>query len=744
MEIKLSQYARENGIDYINCYRAFKRGELTDARQTSTGAILINVPDKSQPAPVHIAVASEKIPEIKFQNISMASSSNSVLTRSNKSADTEIINRFANIDSGIIPYMPSTNSGYNKSGITMRDCVILCQKAYFNIAIFRQVIDLIVDLSIGNMRLKGGNKKSRDFIAAYFRKVGINETFQVKWFLELWRSSNVLTFAYTKKLKPDDVGRITKLYGAQQANADKAVTLPVDFTILNPADIQIASQSIFLMPRFYKVLNGYELERLKNPKTDRDKEVFQSLPPETRKAIMAKNVKTITIQLESENLYPTFHKKTDYEGMAIPVFFPVLDDLNWKLQLKKMDMATTRMLNQAILLVTTGTEPEKGGINPQNLTNLQNIFLNESVGRVLIADYTTKAQFIIPEISSILDPKKYEVVNNDIYIGLNYILLQAEKFANKQTALQIFIEKIKFGRRLFINEFVTKIIEKVCKELNFKSIPEAYFEPLSIESTVELDRIYGRLAEIGYLTPEEAFDALQNGILPLKDESIENQTEFKALKDKGFYQPIVGGPANQMNLLKQTQKGASDLQSQQLEHQAKEAGKQRKHDAENPPPAPPPSIHFGMPKAIKQPNGRPPGTGTPQSTKKVKPLGASIISGQKVIENTIKYDKLERVVIDGLLNKHNLKTLTASQMDIAKEMVRIIVRNEEPSNWESSIGKYLDKPIDNNLERIDAIEELALEHQLEPHLAAIVFASLKEEEKEKTIEIPLLEENEKI
>ena len=67
---------------------------------------------------------------------------------------------------------------------------------------------------------------------------------------------------------------------------------------------------------------------------------------------------------------------------------------------------------------------------------MQKLFENQSVGRVLIADYTTKAQFVIPQVSDILDPKKYETVNSDINSGLNNILTgvggSGERFANHQ------------------------------------------------------------------------------------------------------------------------------------------------------------------------------------------------------------------------------------------------------------------------------------------------------------------------
>ena len=724
--IRLSDWATNNNMSYLAAHRKFSKGQIEGAYKDDDGHIKVRHADVVIPTlPVtEINQADTKIPSLKYENISMAN----METRSNKAADGEIINRFSNIDSGIVPYMSGLGGGVNKTGITIRDTVILTQKAYFNVAIFRQIIDLIVDLSIGSIFVRGGNKKSRDFIKAYLRKIDI-DTFQEHYFLELWRSGNVITYSYDKDIKQEDIKKITNTYGLEESMAAKKVRLPIRFSVLNPADVQVSSTFMFLNPIYYKILNGYELECLKNPKTDTDMDALKSLPADVQEKIKDKKIRTLTLQLPSECIYASFYKKQDYEGLAIPVFFPVLDDINWKLQLRKMDIATTRMMNQAILLVTTGTEPEKGGINPQNITNLQQIFLNESVGRVLIADYTTKAQFIIPQIATILDPKKYETVNNDIYIGLNYILLQGEKFANKQTALQIFIEKINYGRHLFLRQFLNKVIEKVCREIGFKNYPEAYFEEVKISDKTERDRIITQLAQYGHLTPKEVFEALDNGRMPLAEDSLDNQEEYKEQRDRGLYQPLTGGPASQMELLKETNKHAVKLQDKTQEHEAKQNSQQRKHDAANPPPAPPPAIHIGTnPKVMKEPTGRPKGTKRKQSTKRIKPSKASIISGSKVIENTILYDKLNRDIVNSLLTKYNLKSLNETQLNLAEEMAKMIVMNEDSENWINSIPRYIEKPENKNTDRINEITSLAYEHQLEEHLAGIVFASLAAED----------------
>src|SRR5690606_23331229 len=144
--------------------------------------------------------------------------------------------------------------------------------------------------------------------------------------------------------------------------------------------------------------------------------------------------------------------------------------------------------NQSILLFTMGAEPDKGGINYNNINHLQRLLSNPTVSRYLVADYTTKGEFLTPDIGEILGRDKYEVVENDIYIGLNYILLNGEKFANKMTALKIFLAKIRYGQNLFIRDVLKPIIRNVSKQLGFKNYPEPYFEWVEIEDNTEFNR----------------------------------------------------------------------------------------------------------------------------------------------------------------------------------------------------------------------------------------------------------------
>ena len=117
-------------------------------------------------------------------------------------------------------------------------------------------------------------------------------------------------------------------------------------------------------------------------------------PADKRKEVLDKKNNHVQIELNPEKTSAVFYKKQDYEPLAVPMGFPVLESINAKAEMRKMDMAISRTTHQAILLVTMGAEPEKGGVNQKNLESMQKLFENESVGRVLISDYTTDAKFV--------------------------------------------------------------------------------------------------------------------------------------------------------------------------------------------------------------------------------------------------------------------------------------------------------------------------------------------------------------
>jgi hypothetical protein len=642
-----------------------------------------------------------------YEPLCVATSRNESTTSFRKKLEADSTTRFQHIDDGLIPFKYTISGITTNSSINVRDAVILCQKAYYNFAIFRNTIDLMTEFSATSVFFRHGSKKSRDFFSALFKKLDINGI-QDRFYREYFRSGNVFIYRFDGKVQEDDLRKLSQVFGIEVRAA--TLTLPIRYIILNPADISVGGNISFMAPIYYKILSDYELERLRKPLTSEDKEVFDGLDPKIKEQINNKGNKIILLPLDFGKTAAIFYKKQDYEPFSVPMGFPVLDDINFKAEMKKMDLAAMRTMQQIILVVTMGAEPDKGGVNQAHLLAMQKFFETESVARVLIADYTTKVSFAIPDIANLLDPKKYTQVDKDIKEGLNNLLISSEdKYANANMKITVFLERLKQARESFKNQFLIPEIKRIAKEAGLKNYPEPFFEEIDFKDELELAKIYTRLAELGILTPEETFEAFENGRLPTNEESLESQEKFKGFKDKGLYQPIVGGPANQM-----------EMQERQLEHDDRQQKAQLKHEAENPPPKPP---NIGQPKKPKGQSGRPSGTKSKQSTKKVGPIGASGFSLAKIKDILGLIDDLEAETERAFKKKFGTKELNDEQKNNVKEVADIIIANEEYVDWKNKINSYIENPLDTNQERVSKITDIAIEHGLDMRLASILYLS---------------------
>lgn len=596
-------------------------------------------------------------------------------TRRNIAGSIERTDKFKNIDDGLVPFKISAYG--NTSTVDVRDAVILCQKCYYNFAIFRNIIDLMTEFSVNNIFWRGGSKKSREFFNAWWLKInGID--YQDKFFREYYRSGNVISFRFDATLQPEDITKITQVFGDENAKdiiyPNKEIKIPARYIILNPADIQMTGSSNFTFGTYHKILNDFELSRLRYPQTDEDIEIFNSLPLNIQKRI-TKGDTGIIIPLDPSKISMVFYKKQDYEPFAVPMGYPVMEAINAKSEMMKIDMAIARSMQQIVLLVTNGNEPEKHGINQKNLDAFRKLFTNQSVGRVLVADYTTKAAFVVPEIGDLLDPKKYEVIEREINMGLNNVFAGGEKFANQAQKVELFVARLEQGRRTFINNFLIPEVKRIAKSLGFKNFPTPYFEDIELKDNINYAKIYARLIELGILTPEQGLKAIESNTLPDTSTMEEDQKEYKSLRDKGLYEPLIGG--------------------------------------------------------AKEEAGAP--TGPKAAPKKVGPIGSKASEEEaeekysllKVNENLSLANHLEEDIAAALRVKHGIKRLNKFQKEIAHQIANLIIANEEPYKWRESVPAYVDSPEDKNKERVNKVIEIAAAHALDPYLAGILLASKK-------------------
>ena len=602
--------------------------------------------------------------------------------RRNNAAIGPKIFKYTNIRAGMLPYE------YGIDGVNVRDAIELCQKAYCNVSIFRNAIDMMADFSNSNLYLEGGSAKSRDFIEAWFKKIKIWRL-KDQYFREFYRSGNVFLYTLESKFNVEDFAKVRNFGLSLKTN-----NLPVKYILLNPYDMVAKRSTSFEMGLYEKILSEYELERLQNPKTEEDKEIYDALTPEMKTKLKKNGYYDdgMKVKLDPKKLKYSFYKKQDYEPFAVPFGFAVLDDINFKMEMKKIDQSICRTIENVVLLITMGNTPDKGGVNPRNIRAMQSLFQNQSVGRILVSDYTTKADFIIPDIQKVIGPSKYEVVNQDIKEGLQNIILNQEKFASTEIKAQMFLQRLKESRDAFLNDFLQPEIKQICKNFGLRQIPTAKFETIDLQDPAQVQRVITRMMELGILPPEQGMKVIETGVFPSQNELNKAQDKFVEDRKKGYYNPLVGGS--------------------------------------------PIPIDFGEEEAleeIKHPQAKPPVNNqrARSASNPGRPLGSKTLANQTYSVSDIKdiadaTNKLFDLMSTEARKIFKKKRLNKHQKEMIERVCESVVVAKDQSDWESSATECIKNPSKiTDLAPMEAILNISAEHELDDYAAAILYHSRK-------------------
>ncbi len=547
---------------------------------------------------------------------------------------------FQNIRALPLPW--ECGGGGSRDYVGMNNAITLCSRAWAGVSVARNAIEVAVEFSNQPLYIKTSNETVKKFFQEWFYAVKM-EKLKEQFFREYYRSGNVFLYKFDGKFGP------AYYKNFQQSFGTKANKIPIRYSLLNPSNVFVPTGLTY--PYTYvRLLSTYDIARLKNPLTEQDKQVYESLPAEVKSQITAggNNPVGIYIPMDPSRLRFAFYKKQDYEPLAVPMIYPVLPDLEWKMALKKMDMSLARTIERAILLVTTGEKVDQygGGINQNNIARLQALFQNQTIDRTLVADYTVDAKWLIPDIEEILGPDKYKIVNDDIREGLQSILSGNDKFANAQIKAKIFIQRLEEGQKEFLNEFLMPEIVSICENMGFRTVPKVGFQKIDLQDEAITARIYAQLGQLGILTAEEVVQALETSVLPDADEMVTSQQEYKKARDKGLFNPLIGG---------QKDDGTGNA------------------------------------------NGRPPGTsGIKQSTKKVSPIGTSrgydAFSIAAIVRNMKASEELVDEVTKTLKKRFKVKALNEAQEGVAQSLAKIVMATQPREKWKVSVASTLEKP----------------------------------------------------
>lgn len=431
--------------------------------------------------------------------------------------------------------------------ITPKMAIRLAQVVYNRFGFVRHAIDTMAEFTVRDIEFHSKNKTAREVMDGWAEGIGLR-TFLDQIALEYYRSGNVYIYRFESKVKDDAVRSLTEMFGLK---VNASVKIPTRYTIIDPNLINFISSGLFDNRLYQIVIPASEVKVMlqqykSNPK------MFQTLPDEFAKGIQnylgTNNGRTgdLIIELNPENLIVLYRKKQPYEPYALPFLSGAFDDLEFRQELRNMDKALARVIAKILIHVAVGDD--KHTATPAALEAIRAKLSNPSTSTYLITDASVKITEYYPDVAQMLDPKKYEAVQKDIITALGISSAAygdgGGSFSNNLLGIKILIERIIDGRSKILTNFLIPEVRRVSQLFGLKSlvVPEIVGSDLNDEK--EWAKIYTRLFEDGALTPQGVIESIRNGRLPTYQQELERQPETIALKDEGYFEPILNRGGN--------------------------------------------------------------------------------------------------------------------------------------------------------------------------------------------------------
>jgi len=262
----------------------------------------------------------------------------------------------------------------------------------------------------------------------------------------------------------------------------------------DPSSLELKKTPIPNRVNVFAVPSDDDIQFIRNkgvyPDGTEDKETYQLLKQQYPEYVRAIRAGRIKFKLEDSHLIR--RKPLDDSPYPTPYLLPALERLDHKRNLQKMDYAIAARVIAAILLFRMGSDdyPLTEDDHDQVLKLKQQLLWRghiENPERLfqLFANHTLQIDWITPDVSALLDDKKYDAVNLDILFALGFprILLTGETArtgtSTPEFALLSAAETIKSIRDAVMS-WPKEVYKQMREKNNFKNIPYSAFEEIRL------------------------------------------------------------------------------------------------------------------------------------------------------------------------------------------------------------------------------------------------------------------------
>jgi len=391
-------------------------------------------------------------------------------------------NMYQNIDTGISirpPYGRDVYDHYRpneaipgaggSSQESQHQIMSACKMAYESVGVLRTVIDLMSDFGVDGIKIEHVDAIPQAFYTAWSKKIGLKERSErfLNW---LFKSGNVVVRRQYASMS------MPKVRGAQNLN------IPIRYVFYDPATIKlIGDQAATLsVKKRYGIMIPYSIvTQIKGAKSEIEKAVYNSLPPELKSGEMKGTGSSYVIPLPANEIYVAHYKKDDTEMWAKSFLYSVLNDVSYNNKIKLAKVSAMDGIINVIRLWKIGDLKLDKMPTPAQFTKLAAILQSNVGGGAM--DILWGPDIELKEFYPPIDTlASLEPNINDILIGIGVpgVLLglsdKSGSGGNPYIGLKNLIQKIEYGREC-LTAWLEYEIDEIQEEMNFKKRPHIRF-----------------------------------------------------------------------------------------------------------------------------------------------------------------------------------------------------------------------------------------------------------------------------
>ena len=419
---------------------------------------------------------------------------------------------------------------------------------YYTEPLVGSTINLLSSLSCKGFENDIDDPDIKNFYDTWVFDVNFEEV--LEWiFLDLFRTSNVVTYKYIAKYEP----RVSTIAPAGKKNTTKATGkletaaakkiwskghLPIGYTVLNPTLVNITGNLLFnkvavsLTP---PAELGELLKKDSKSMTEEEKELIKALPPDLKKAVENGG----EYLLDSRLVGIITYKKQPYERYARPRTARIFDSLDYKKALQQADLSTLDGISNYILKITIGND-EYPVVSQEELEAVAKLFDTPSKSFDVVWNHTLKVEKIVsPEIEAILGKDKYAQVNDDITGGLSItraLLDGTGSTSDVAWAIRGIREDIEYARRQ-VTRWIYSEYRQIAEAMGFDRFPKVRWDDGILRDDILYKNIISTMVDRRMLSYETALETLG---FDYENELASMQTELP-LVEQGIF-GIIGSP----------------------------------------------------------------------------------------------------------------------------------------------------------------------------------------------------------